>query len=185
MGVAILPMLLLTGYAIFVWWLWREVGVSSARRDSADGREEERARMSPERVLFVCTHNSARSQMAEALLRHVAGARLYVASAGTEPTQIHSLARQVMAERGLSLDRHRAKALTAVGTRWDYVITVCDAAYERCPEFDAKTSLLHWSIEDPSRTTGPLEQQLDAFRHVYNDLEERILRWVSERPERP
>ena len=90
-----------------------------------------------------------------------------------------------MAERGLSLGAHWAKTLAVVGTRWDHVITVCDAAYEQCPEFDAKTSLLHWSVEDPSRTTGPLSQQLEAFRRVRDDLVERIERWVSERPERP
>jgi arsenate reductase len=89
-----------------------------------------------------------------------------------------------MAERGLNLGRHRAKGLTEVGVRWDYVITVCDAAYERCPEFDAKTSRLHWSIEDPSRTAGGLPQQRDAFRRTRDELEQRIQRWVSERLER-
>ena len=82
-------------------------------------------------VLFVCTHNSARSQMAEALLRQMGGDRFYVASAGATPTRVHSLAEQVMAERGVSLRGHRAKQISEMGTRWDYVITLCDAAYER------------------------------------------------------
>ena len=186
MSAAVLPMLLLAGYAIFVWWLWREVGGAPARRESARALEAERARLMQERVLFVCTHNSARSQMAEALLRHAAaGSSFHVASAGTAPTRVHPLAEQVMAERGLSLGAHRAKALAEVGTRWDYVITVCDAAFEQCPEFEAKTSLLHWSVEDPSRTTGAYSLQLEAFRRVRDDLARRIGEWVSERSEKP
>lgn len=185
MTAAILPMLLVAGYATFIWWLWREVGASPARRTSARALEAKRPGLIQERVLFVCTHNSARSQMGEALLRHAAGSRFHVASAGTAPTQIHPLAEQVMTERGLSLSSHRAKALGEVGARWDYVITVCDAAYEKCPEFDDKTSRLHWSIDDPSRAVGSPAQQLEAFRRVRDELAERIRRWVADRPERP
>jgi arsenate reductase len=90
-----------------------------------------------------------------------------------------------MGERGLSLHSHRAKALDEVGLRWDYVITVCDAAYEQCPEFPARTSRLHWSIEDPSQATGTPAQQLEAFRRVRDDLAERITRWLADRPETP
>jgi arsenate reductase len=181
---AILPILVLAGYAAFVWWLWREVGAPPARRRAA-ATQAERPRERQERVLFVCTHNSARSQMAEALLRHVAGSRFLVASAGTAPAQIHPLAEQVMAERGLSLRSHWPKALGEVGTRWDYVVTVCDAANERCPEFEAKTSRLHWSIDDPSREEGRYAEQLEAFRRVRDELGEQIHRWVADRPERP
>lgn len=96
MAAAFLPMVLLVGYVIFVWWLWREVGQSSASRASVRALETERPRTLQERILFVCTHNSARSQMAEALLRHVAGSRFHVASAGTAPTQIHPLNAQAI-----------------------------------------------------------------------------------------
>ena len=185
MTAAILPVLLFAGYAGFIWWLWREVGGASPRRASAMALAVGYPRQSQERVLFVCTHNSARSQMAEALLRHAAGSRFHVASAGTAPTEIHSMAERVMAERGLSLRMHWPKALAEVGIRWDYVITVCDAAYEKCPEFGDKTSLLHWSIDDPSQARGPYAQQLEAFRHVRDELDERIRRWVADRLERP
>jgi arsenate reductase (thioredoxin) len=90
-----------------------------------------------------------------------------------------------MSERGLSLGTHRTKALAEVGARWDYVITVCDAAYEQCPDFEEKTSRLHWSIDDPSRTAGSLAQQLEAFRRVRDELAERIPRWAADRPEKP
>ena len=182
----LLPLILLAGYAVFIWYLWRETTeMSGARSGSTKAKRPERTARAQESVLFVCTHNSARSQMAEALLREAAGGRFRVASAGTAPTRVHPLAEQAMAERGLSLESHRAKALAEMGTRWDYVITVCDAAYERCPEFPAKTSRLHWSIEDPSRATGTPAQQLDAFRRVRDDLAERITRWVADRPDKP
>ena len=89
-----------------------------------------------------------------------------------------------MAERGLSLASHRAKSIADVGTRWDYVITVCDAAFERCPEFPAKTCRLHWSVEDPSQATGTTAQQLQAFRRVRDDLAERVRRWLADLTER-
>jgi arsenate reductase (thioredoxin) len=180
------PLILLIAYAVFVWYLWRETGGTSwARSEPATTKQPERTDDAQQRVLFVCTHNSARSQMAEALLRQAAGARFVVASAGTEPTRVHPLAEQVMAERGLSLGFHRAKSIADVGTYWDYVITVCDAAFERCPEFPDKTSRLHWSLGDPSQATGTDLQQIEAFRRVRDDLAERITRWVADQAERP
>ena len=93
------------------------------------------------RVLFVCTHNSARSQMAEGFLRARAGDRLEVASAGTEATRVHPLAIRAMAEVGIDLSRHTSKTLDRfLGEPWDYVITVCDSADERCPVFPARTT---------------------------------------------
>ena len=175
------PLILLAAYSVFVWYLWRETGSSGVRSEPAWTKQPDRAL---QRVLFVCTHNSARSQIAEALLRQAAGARFIVASAGTAPTRVHPLAEQVMAERGLSLFSQRAKSLAEVGTRWDYVITVCDAAYEQCPEFDAKTSRLHWSVEDPSRVPGTPTQQLEVFRRVREDLAERVGRWLVDLTER-
>lgn len=177
------PLIILVAYAVFVWYIWRETGgMSRARGKPARTKQPERTDGSHERVLFVCTHNSARSQIAEALLRQAAGTRFVVASAGTAPTRVHPLAAQVMAERGLSLGSHRAKSIAEVGTRWDYVITVCDAAFERCPEFPDKTSRLHWSVEDPSEMTGL--PQIDAFRRVRDDLAERITQWVADQAER-
>ena len=90
-----------------------------------------------------------------------------------------------MAERDLSLGTHRAKSLASVGTRWDYVITLCEAAYEQCSEFPAKTSRLHWSIEDPSRATGDAVEQLVAFRRVRDELSVRTNKWLSDHAERP
>jgi arsenate reductase len=88
-----------------------------------------------------------------------------------------------MAERGLSLASHHAKALAEVGARWDYVITVCDEAYERCPDFPAKTSRLHWSIKDPSGMIGDAEDELEDFRRAREELSKRIEQWLSDRPE--
>jgi arsenate reductase len=103
-------------------------------------------------VLFLCTHNSARSQMAEGLLRRMGGERLEVASAGTEATRVHPLAIEVMRELGIDLQRHTSKTVDSLlDRRWDYVITVCDSANERCPLFPGRTTRLHWSFEDPSQ----------------------------------
>lgn len=176
------PLVLLAAYATFVWYLWRETGSSwTIPKTIRVVRHSD----TPERVLFVCTHNSARSQIAEAVLRHAAGSRFIVASAGTEPTRVHPLAGQVMAECGLSLSTHRTKSLASVGTSWDYVITLCEAAYEQCFEFPVKTSRLHWSVEDPSRATHDPEEQLIAFRRVRDELSVRILNWLSDLAERP
>ena len=177
-------LVLLGALAAFVWWLWREdVGPWMARLPPKPPRPT-RSSGNKERVLFVCTHNSARSQMAEAWLRQLAGDRFHVASAGTAPTQLHPLADFVMGERGVSMRWHQSKDLTAVGTRWDYVITVCDAAFEECPDFSLKTSRLHWSIADPGAVTGTFTERLDAFQRARDELAARITRWLADRPER-
>jgi len=179
------PLILLAAYAVFVWYLWREAaGMSWARTEAVTTKQPEWTDGAQERVLFVGTHNSARSQIAEAWLREAAGTRFVVASAGTAPTRVHPLAEPVMSERGLSLGSHRAKSIAEVGTRWDYVITVCDAAFERCPEFPDKTCRLHWSVEDPLLATGTGLQQINAFRRVRDDLAERITRWIAEQAEK-
>ena len=180
----LVPLCVLGAYLIVVWFLWREThGLSWPSPDpTLFGRKV--SSLAQERILFVCTHNSARSQMAEALLRKAAPGRFVVASAGTAPTSIHPLAAQVMTEQGLSLRSQRAKSLAEVGPGWDYVITVCDAAYEQCPDFPAKTSRLHWSLTDPSVVTGSVAAQLDAFRHVREELSRRILQWLDDRPDR-
>jgi arsenate reductase (thioredoxin) len=138
------------------------------------------------RILFLCTHNSARSQMAEGLLRSRYGDRFEVASAGTEATRVHPLATRAMAEVGVDLGGHTSKTLDHLGDqRWDYVITVCDSANERCPIFPQKTSRLHWSFPDPSQATGSEVDRLEVFRRVRDALAERIRQWAADRLERP
>ncbi len=141
---------------------------------------EARATGGRRRILFLCTHNSARSQMAEAFLRHLAGDRFEVASAGTETSRVHPLAIRAMAERGIDLAGHDSKLVDAfLAQPWDVVITVCDAAQEHCPVFPRRTRRLHWSVEDPSRATGREEERLAAFRRVRDRLERRIRAWLA------
>lgn len=136
--------------------------------------------MNKPRVLFLCTHNSARSQMAEGFLRSLAADRFDVASAGTEATRVHPLARRAMAERGIDISGHTSKVVDGlVNQPWDYVITVCDAANEACPVFPKKSSRLHWSFEDPSRATGSDDQRLEIFRRVRDQIERRIADWIA------
>jgi arsenate reductase (thioredoxin) len=133
-----------------------------------------------QRVLFLCTHNSARSQMAEGFLRSLAGDRFEVASAGTEATCVHPLAMRAMADVGIDISGHTSKVVDElVEQPWDYVITVCDAANEACPVFPKKSSRLHWSFEDPSRATGSDDQRLDVFRRVCAQIERRIADWIK------
>lgn len=127
------------------------------------------------RVLFICTHNSARSQMAEAWLRHVAGERIDVHSAGTEATHVRPLAVRAMAEVGLDISQQESKTLERyLGQQWDYVITVCDEANEACPMFPGGRERLHWSFPDPSKATGADEQQLVVYRQVRDAIRKRI-----------
>ena len=134
-----------------------------------------------QRVLFLCTHNSARSQMAEGFLHASAGDRFEVASAGTEATRVHPLAIRAMEEVGISLAWHTSKTLDRFLTQpWDYVITVCDSASERCPAFPAETRRIHWSLDDPSRATGTEEERLKAFRRVRDEISGRIRAWLAD-----
>ena len=136
--------------------------------------------MNKQRVLFLCTHNSARSQMAEGFLRALAGDRFEVASAGTEVTRVHPLAIRGMADVGIDLSGQTSKIVDAfVNQRWDYVITVCDAANEACPVFPAKSNRLHWSFEDPSQASGSDDQRLAVFRRVRDQIRGRITDWIK------
>ena len=136
--------------------------------------------MNKQRVLFLCTHNSARSQMAEGFLRALAGDRFEVASAGTEATRVHPLAIRAMADVSIDISGHASKVVDAlVDQPWDYVITVCDAANEACPVFPRKSSRLHWSFEDPSRAAGSDAQRLDVFRRVRDQIARRITDWIK------
>ena len=136
--------------------------------------------MTKPRVLFLCTHNSARSQMAEAFLRALAGERFGVASAGTEATRVHPFAIQAMEEVGIDLTGHTSKSLDAFPDKsWDYVITVCDNANERCPVFPGRTTRIHWSFSDPSQATGTDQERLQAFRRVRDQIRARLRQWLE------
>lgn len=128
-----------------------------------------------ERVLFLCTHNSARSQMAEGLLRAVGSGRFEAFSAGTEATHVRPLAIRAMAEIGIDISCQQSKTLDRyLGEPFEAVITVCDQANEACPVFFGARRRLHWSLPDPSRATGTDEQQLAVYRAVRDDLRRRI-----------
>jgi arsenate reductase len=134
------------------------------------------------RVLFLCTHNSARSQMAEGFLRAMAGDRFEAGSAGTEKTSVNPLAIRVMAELGIDLGGHTSKRYEDVASEaWDYLITVCDDANDRCPWIPGSVQRLHWSFADPSRATGTEEQRLAAFRRVRDQIQERLTDWLGGR----
>jgi arsenate reductase len=138
--------------------------------------------MSPPRVLFLCTHNSARSQMAEGFLRAMAGDRFEAGSAGTEKTSVNPLAIRAMAELGIDLGGHTSKVYADVEVpAWDYLITVCDDANERCPWVPGSVQRLHWSFPDPSRASGTEEERLIVFRRVRDQIQARLGDWLRDR----
>ena len=127
------------------------------------------------RVLFLCTHNSARSQMAEGLLRHLAGDRFEAHSAGTKVTHVRPLAIRAMNEIGVDISEQESKTLESyLGEPFDYVITVCDDANEACPFFPGAKKRLHWSLPDPSDAKGSEEERLAVFRSVRDQLGDRV-----------
>ena len=131
--------------------------------------------MPKQRVLILCTGNSARSQMAEGLLRHDAGDRFDVFSAGTKPTQVRPEAITVMQELGIDISGHRSKSVDEfAGQGFDYVVTVCDNAKASCPVFPARTKQIHWSLDDPAAVEGSREQRLAAFRRIRGELRQRL-----------
>jgi arsenate reductase len=135
----------------------------------------------PTRVLFLCTHNSARSQMAEGLLRAAAGDRCEALSAGTEATSVRPEAIRVMAELGIDISGHASKTLERyLGEPIDWLITVCDQARESCPTLPGVARQLHWSIEDPSLMEGDAERRMAAFRAARDELAARIRQFVAE-----
>ena len=127
------------------------------------------------RVLFLCTHNASRSQMAEAILSRLAGGRFQAESAGTAPTEVHPLAVAAMREIGVDISGQRSKSVDEfVGGPFDYVITLCDEAQEQCPIFPAGVRKLHWGLPDPSAALGDEAARLAAFHRVRDDLAARI-----------
>ena len=129
------------------------------------------------RVLFICTHNSARSQMAEGLLRTMYGDEYDVYSAGTQPSNVNPHAAGVMSEIGIDISSHRSKTVDELhDMEFDYVVTVCDHAKETCPFFSGGKKYLHQSFEDPSRFRGTEEEILNGFRQVREDIKS----WIQE-----
>lgn len=128
-----------------------------------------------ERVLILCTGNSARSQMAEGLFRRAAGDRFEVFSAGVRPTSVRPEAIAVMRELGIDISGQRSKSVDEFsGQEFRYVITVCDNAKESCPLFPGRTERIHWSFEDPAALVGTEEQRTAAFRRIRDPIAERI-----------
>ena len=127
------------------------------------------------RVLFLCTGNSARSQMAEALAEHLSDGAVRAASAGSHPKPLHPNAVRVMRERGIDLAGCRSKHFDEfTGRRFDYVISLCDRVREVCPEFPGAPQAIHWSVRDPAREPGTEQEQLAAFERTATELETRI-----------
>jgi len=136
--------------------------------------------MSKSNVLFLCTGNSARSQMAEALLRWHAGDHYNVYSAGLEPKGVNPFTIRVMEELGIPMSSHRSKHLTEYVGKMDftYLITVCGNAEENCPFFPGMGQRLHWGFEDPAAITGSEAEKLAAFRRIRDEIDSTILRWL-------
>jgi len=131
------------------------------------------------RILILCTGNSARSQMAEGLMRHEMRGAAEVFSAGTRPSNVRPEAIAVMAELGIDLSGHRSKSVDEfAGQEFDYVITVCDNANEACPVFPGRTKRLHWPFEDPAGVVGSEQERRAAFRGVRDKIRTKIRDWI-------
>ena len=140
--------------------------------------------MEKSKVLFVCVHNSARSQMAEALLNHMAGDRFHAESAGLEPGTLNPLAVAAMKDIGIDISHKETRDVFALykrGERYSYVVTVCDeSSGERCPIFPGIARTIHWGFEDPSSFTGPYETRLERTIRVRDQIAERLRSWIKE-----
>ena len=133
------------------------------------------------KILFLSTGNSARSQMAEGLTRHLAGDRFIVASAGVEPSGVNPTAVEVMAEIGIDISTQKPKNVAeSLKEHFAYVITVSDAAKERAPIFPSTPNLLHWSLIDPSRTEGNLQERKDAFRRARDEIKSDVEAFLND-----
>ena len=134
----------------------------------------------PIRVLFVCTHNSARSQIAEALLQRYGGDAFEVYSAGTEVTRVNPYAIRVLADLGIDWRDARSKSITGfLDESFDYVITVCDRARETCPVFPGSTNTLHWGLDDPSEVEGTDDERLAAFKRTETEVATRLRPFIE------
>ncbi len=140
---------------------------------------------SKQRVLFLCTGNSCRSQIAEGFLQAMAGDRFAVFSAGSNPTgAVHPLAIRCMAEVGIDVSANRSEHVDAFADQpFDYVITVCDGARARCPRFSGDGRQLHWNFDDPAQATGSEESRLRVFRRVRDEIRHRLRRFLEAHPQ--
>ena len=166
-----------------------EMTIAAAGRAA---RKERSVAADPIRVLFVCTHNSARSQIAEALLERYGGDDFEVSSAGTEVTRVNPFALRVIEEAGIDWSGARSKSITEfLDQTFDYVITVCDRARATCPVFPGSSNTLHWGLDDPSEVEGSDDQKLAAFRRTETELSARLRPFIevalraAGRPRRP
>jgi arsenate reductase len=138
------------------------------------------------KVLFLCTGNSARSQMAEGLLRHLAGERFDIESAGTRESFVREQAIEVMSELGIDISSHRSKSLDEfLDKPFDIVITVCDNANQSCPTFPGRVERFHWSFDDPAEATGTEAEVLHTFRRVRDEIRSRIIELLERNPGTP
>lgn len=132
------------------------------------------------KILFLCTHNSCRSQMAEGIVNHFLGDRFQAFSAGTEATQVNPVAVQVLAEWGIDISLHRSKTLDEfAGEHFDHVITLCGSANEQCPLFFGGVQRVHIGFDDPSRTKGSLDEILAEFRRVRDEIREKLTDYLT------
>ena len=134
-----------------------------------------------QKILVLCTGNSCRSQIAEGYLRHLAGDRFEVSSAGLEPSVVNPKAIQVMQEDGVDISSHTSKDVEQfVGQKFDFIITVCDHAKERCPFFPGQAERIHWSFKDPADAVGSEEEVLDEFRNVRDQIKATLKQFIDE-----
>ena len=132
------------------------------------------------KVLFLCTHNSCRSQMAEGLINHFLGDRFQAYSAGTEATRVNPLAIRVLSELGIDISRHFSKTIAEFdGQQFDYVITLCGSANEQCPLFFGGVKRVHLGFDDPSSVYGSEEEVLLEFRRVRDELQQKLIDYLT------
>jgi arsenate reductase (thioredoxin) len=137
-------------------------------------------------VLFLCTGNSCRSQMAEGWLQHLAGDRFHAFSAGLQPSVVHPLAIEAMREVGIDISGQQSKDVAGyLGHHFAYIITVCDRAQQNCPIFPGPSIRKHWPIEDPATAEGTQDERMVGFRKVRDDIEARVRRFLAISPINP
>ena len=141
--------------------------------------------MTKQKVLFVCVHNSARSQMAEAFLKKYGGDRFEVESAGLEPGKLNPVVIEAMKEEGIDISQNKTKSVFdfyKAGKKYDYVVTVCDESQSgQCPVFPGVSKNLHWGFDDPSSFSGTPEEKFDKTREIRDKIKRRIIGWLNEK----
>jgi arsenate reductase len=133
------------------------------------------------RILFICTGNTARSQMAEGLARSLAAPGVEVASAGTKPNPkgVHPLAIEMLREKGINAFAQRSKHVNELQGEFDYVITLCDSAAQECPMYPARRARLHWGLADPAAAGSDPQRQRALFREIRDEIERRLREWMA------